>query len=331
MLVRTAVLLIVALGIAGCDLSFGDLDPADEAPPAFSEEALNFLVLGDWGRGGWFQQHAVAEAMGETADEIGADFVLTTGDNFYERGVTSVTDRKWSRAYESVYTASSLQIPWYVSLGNHDYLGNVSAQIQYSDVSDRWRLPARYYAVEMNVDDTTTALFAIIDTVPLVDARSASAPPAEVANADVAEAWNAERQLAWLDSTLQHTDARWRFVVGHHPLYAADGKHRDYPVLRETVGPILDDHAVDAYIAGHVHALQHLEPEGTDVHHIISGGGSLASRIDREVPVTFAAGVAGFASLSVTPEELHVVFVGHRGTVGYSTTISPRIRDDRES
>lgn len=40
--------------------------------------------------------------------------------------------------FERVYTADSLNIPWYILAGNHDHAGNVKAQIDYSRKSDRW-------------------------------------------------------------------------------------------------------------------------------------------------------------------------------------------------
>jgi hypothetical protein len=40
--------------------------------------------------------------------------------------------------FENVYYQESLQIPWYIIAGNHDYYGSVRAQIQRSSVSFRW-------------------------------------------------------------------------------------------------------------------------------------------------------------------------------------------------
>ena len=80
---------------------------------ANNRSALTFLAVGDWGRDGGFHQQDVADRMGETAAQIGASFVISVGDNFYEDGVKSVDDPIWKTSFEDVYRAPSLQAPWY--------------------------------------------------------------------------------------------------------------------------------------------------------------------------------------------------------------------------
>ena len=76
----------------------------------------SFLVVGDWGRDGGSNQREVAIAMGRRAEEIGARFVVTTGDNFYEDGVKSVDDPLWRTSFEDIYTAPSLHRPSHAPL-----------------------------------------------------------------------------------------------------------------------------------------------------------------------------------------------------------------------
>lgn len=62
--------------------------------------SLRFLVVGDWGGvpNAPFVtpiEWATAQEMGRTAQQLGADFVLALGDNFYYKGVTSVDDPRF--------------------------------------------------------------------------------------------------------------------------------------------------------------------------------------------------------------------------------------------
>ncbi len=85
-----------------------------------SSKAINFLVVGDWGRNGQFKQQEVADRMGEAAEQLDAQFILSTGDNFYVNGVASVDDDAWNSSFENVYKAHSLMVDWHPVLGNHD-------------------------------------------------------------------------------------------------------------------------------------------------------------------------------------------------------------------
>ncbi|GJN30838.1 hypothetical protein PR202_gb19176 [Eleusine coracana subsp. coracana] len=67
--------------------------------------------------------------MGRVGDELNIEFVISTGDNFYEDGLTGVDDPAFEQSFTDIYTAKSLQKPWYLVLGNHDYRGDVLAQL----------------------------------------------------------------------------------------------------------------------------------------------------------------------------------------------------------
>ncbi|MDX1547486.1 MAG: tartrate-resistant acid phosphatase type 5 family protein [Rhodothermales bacterium] len=298
---------------AACDASPDSLYAIDE-PLGADPQALTFLAVGDWGRDGAQQQDEVAGAMAVTAEAIEADFVISTGDNFYPDGVSSTRDDQWRTSFEEVYQAPALQVPWYAVLGNHDYRSDPDAQVAYTALSDRWTMPARYYAVEYAVDDTTAALFLFLDTVSLVQSDEAE----DAFGARVAAA--AQRQLRWADSTLTASEAAWKIVVGHHPVRSASRKHADPPELERGLRPLLERHGVAVYLSGHVHSLQHIEPAG-GVHYFVSGAGSSARLVGTEEGLRFAAGVPGFMAGVLTPRSLAVYFIDHSGVVGYATEV----------
>ena len=63
-------------------------------------------------------------------------------------------------------------IPWYAVAGNHDYKGDVSAQIQYSSSSLRWNFPDYHHRIVREVPltgdkDTLILEIIAIDTMQL--------------------------------------------------------------------------------------------------------------------------------------------------------------------
>jgi len=50
--------------------------------------------------------------MGRVADKLNIDFVVSTGDNFYDDGLTSVRDPTFQYSFSDIYTANSLQKQW---------------------------------------------------------------------------------------------------------------------------------------------------------------------------------------------------------------------------
>ena len=228
---------------------------------------LRFLAVGDWGRDGAHFQHHVARHMGRAAAELDAAFVVSTGDNFYKRGVSSATDRQWHSSFEAIYTDASLHRPWYPVLGNHDYGGRVEAQIERTNLSARWRMPARWYDVRLGELGRPDVHLFFLDTT-LWKGRESF--PYSWLGSSIDEAGRRE-QHAWLRRTLAASDAPIKLVVGHHPIYTV-GNHGGGRRRLGDLDPILREGGVSAYICGHDHCLYHISHEG--VHYVCSGGGS---------------------------------------------------------
>ena len=95
-------------------------------------------------------------------------YFVVLGDNFYWDGVKDEYDARFKETFEDVFTAQSLQVPWYVVAGNHDHHRNVSAQIDYSQKSERWNFPNYYYSKIFNVPGnfvSKTILYSILFTI----------------------------------------------------------------------------------------------------------------------------------------------------------------------
>jgi tartrate-resistant acid phosphatase type 5 len=178
-------------------------------------DSLRFVAVGDWG--GQPKppyttpiQLQVAAQMGNTAQDFGSQFTLGIGDNFYDKGIrTNEDDIRFNATFESVYTHPSLQSRWYIVAGNHDHLGNVTAQIRYTTHSDRWYFPTDWYDVKMVIPGTNvTVQWLFIDTVVFVE-------------------WfnkEADKEYKWVKDTLRDSTADWIFVCGHYPVWSI-GSH----------------------------------------------------------------------------------------------------------
>ena len=103
-----------------------------------------------------------------------------------------------------------------VVAGNHDHLGNISAQIAYSNLSARWRFDDLYYSMHEKAADGSTLDIIYIDTVVLSgisdlpngqQLRGSELPgPADVSAA--------ESQWDWLEAQLKASDADFLVVAG---------------------------------------------------------------------------------------------------------------------
>jgi len=286
------------------------------APLGASERPFSFLVVGDWGRDGAQHQRDVADAMGRAAADAGARFILSVGDNFYEDGIQSVEDAQWRTSFEAIYTAPSLQVPWFVALGNHDYRGNPQAQIDYAARSGRWRMPRRYYPLSGATFGVPQLDVFVIDTSPLVH-KYREKVDAQIAHNVAGQ--DADAQLAWLDRSLAASTAPIKMVVGHHTLRSGGSGHGETPEIVERVLPLLKRHRVALYINGHDHDLQHIRADGLD--YLCCGAGSEVRPVKAVAGTQFCVARSGFALLHLAGGQLAAEFHDYTGQRLYAAQL----------
>ncbi len=251
-------------------------------PPLFSlkrsDEAVRILAFGDFGTGSEAQKQT-AVAMQSFHRQSPFDFGLTLGDNFYSVGMDSPSDPRWKTQWDALYDPMGINI--YATFGNHDWgsADSPAAELLYARQSPSWRIPAPYYTF--------------------------TAGPVQFFALDTNEI--SEAQLLWLKDELTKSNATWKLVYGHHPIYS-HGMHGDTPDLVERLLPVLKGRA-DIYIAGHDHDLQHLSAED-GLHFFISGGGGAGIRAIKPGPRSlFARSSYGFAVLEANGKQLKVRFI----------------------
>jgi len=273
-----------------------------------NSKRIRFFVIGDWGRGGTDRQKETADCMADIADRVKPDFVVSTGDNFYDCGVKDEHDLQWELSFETVYHQKSLQIPWYAVLGNHDYMLNPEAQVVYTQKSRRWKMPSRFYHQTLKIGPLEEALLVFIDTNTMISEHYHELSPLNIQGQDMG------RQLQWLEESLRSSRAKWKLVFGHHVLFSGGSMHGNNPELIERLTPIFEQYGVQAYFCGHEHDLQHLKPKGK-THYFVSGAGSEIRETDPLPYTAFCASENGFLDVVILEDFMQVRFIQSDGTV----------------
>ena len=175
-------------------------------PPVFSvkpaEAPVRVLAFGDFGNGS-AEQKAVASTIAAYHASQRFDLAVTLGDNFYSVGMESPGDPRWRTWFEDLY--APLGITFFPALGNHDWghPDSPAAEVLYSGKTATWRMPAAYYTF--------------------------TAGPVQFFAIDTQSVALAQQQREWLDREIGKSQARWKVVYGHHPIYS-DGNYEDRPI-----------------------------------------------------------------------------------------------------
>ncbi|KAK4410723.1 Purple acid phosphatase 17 [Sesamum angolense] len=283
--------------------------------PTRGDGTLRFLVVGDWGRKGEFNQSQVAFQMGRIGEELDIDFVVSTGDNFYDNGLEGETDPAFVDSFTNIYTAKSLQKQWFSVLGNHDYRGDTVAQMS----------PAL-----RKIDEIAELFF--VDTTPFVNYYYANPEnhvydwrgvnPSKIYTSIV---------LRDLESALKESRAKWKIVVGHHAIRSV-GHHGDTLELVHHLLPILQANDVDFYMNGHDHCLEQISDDKSPIQFLTSGAGSKAWRGDvkdlNRKRLKFFYDGQGFMSVQMTRSDVDIIFYDVFGKVLHKWTRSKQLHSD---
>lgn len=189
--------------------------------------SIQFAAFGDWGyeSTSFFE---VAELLHRNFAE--RDFTLLLGDNFYCCGVKDVNDSQFD--IFTRYLSSQTSAPYHPVLGNHDYYGNVDAQVLYSNINPLWDMPHKFYMRVYESQGVKICMF-MIDTVNLTNS-----------------------QVDWLGESLSSPrcsgSSTWRIVSGHYPIWSAGG-YNDSSELINRLLPILHTGNAHMYLCGHEH------------------------------------------------------------------------------
>lgn len=215
-------------------------------------DALTFGVIGDWGMGGypsgWFPEIRSALQFNQQCEFLNCNFTLSVGDNIYCGNVGECLQN----SFEDGYKVGGMFFP---SIGNHD---NVGPQLEYTRRSKRWKFLGRTYSVKMPIDDTgyTIHIFALDTT------------DGSLGGGD---------QLAWLESELQQTDARWKVIFGHYPTVGS-GRHKRVGTVGR-MHDIMSKYNVQAFFFGHDHLVEMSNFNGRVLG--LSGGMSRGGMMNR--------------------------------------------------
>lgn len=257
---------------------------------AQSPERVRFVAFGDMGTGADIQ-YRVAKAVAEKCQKSGCDFAVTVGDNIYNNGVTSVSDPQFQSKFEKPY--ANLPFRFYMTLGNHDYRGNVQAQVLYTQHSKKWYMPSRYYRFEAG----PVSFFALDTNQPDAPQRSA------------------------LQTWLKESKSPWKIAFGHHPRYTNSYyKNTQSPALKQLLDTLCDQGQL--YLAGHEHDKQHLKARCGVEHLIVGTGGGNRPVLGKGPDTLFAAKTFGFAWVEATREYLRFEVLDTQGNVEYSYKIN---------
>lgn len=248
-----------------------DSRTAIAANPAKKDLLLRFVSVADTGTGAK-GQYAVAGAMNGYHKRNPYDLVVLAGDNIYNNGEIEKIGEVFERPYQGLL---KLGVKFQACLGNHDIrTANGDPQVKYAG----FNMKGRYYTFRRG-----TVQFFALDTN---------------SNAD----W--KNQLSWLEKELSLSNASWKVVFGHHPIYSS-GQYGSNPDFIKTFTPVFQKYGVQLYINGHEHSYERTRAiDGTT--YLICGAGAGNRPVGRSEWTEYSTSDLSFASYEVYKDRIEI-------------------------
>ncbi len=272
---------------------------------AAEEADHHMLAIGDFGSMEPAQT-AVANGMRGYVErlKLKPEWLMLLGDNFYKPMPGGLKSPRWKSGFEEIYPPAVCAGPCPAVLGNHDYhdnAGGEKVQLAYAaQGGTRWTMPAKWYRQEFPLQNPlVTFLFLDTNTPGISGSPGKDGKPRGHLTAEEEAA-----QWEWLKAQLAGPRSPFTIVVAHHPVFS-NANHGDTKELVKKLEPLLERHAVHAYLCGHDHDLQHLEMEGRKTSYIVSGaGGARLYEIKSERKAPYAGMIYGFTHLQINAQRL---------------------------
>ena len=210
-------------------------------------------VIGDSGKKS-IGQELVAQAL----NQEGCDQIRHTGDIIYPNGLSDADDPEFNERFYHYYKPlMDKGVPFYMSMGNHDYHKKPDAWLELAKRFDMIKFPSRYY---LNIYGDLC--FLMIDT----NARLIS-------------------QMSWMKELKEQYSNTCKGILafGHHPRYSS-GKHGNAKFFIKEFLKRSIEGEVHAYFAGHEHNQEDYgKVNGT--HFFVSGGAGEARKLKKTPPL----------------------------------------------
>ncbi len=238
---------------------------------AQGEALMRFVSVADTGTG-TSTQYAVAKAMTQYHGQNPFDTIVLAGDNIYNDGEIEKIGAVFERPYKSLLEQG---VKFHACLGNHDIrTANGEHQLSYAGFNMQGRHytfrrgPVQFFALDTNV------------------------------NAD----W--KTQLPWLEEELSRSDAPWKVVFGHHPVYSS-GLYGTNDAFVKTLTPLFQKYRVQLYINGHDHSYERTQAiKGTT--YLICGAGAGTRPVFRSSWTAYSVSQLSFAAFEVYSDHMLV-------------------------